>query len=108
MDNQFLQFAVSALSALLSSIVLLYAKWTREDIREVARNLSNVRDVVGEHAGSISRIEQMAKYHNEATDLRLGLVTGKASDLSGEVDRLTRTIELCPNCPHPGGTHKGG
>lgn len=106
MDNQFLQFAVSALSALLSSIVLLYAKWTREDIQEVAQRLTTVNDIVGKHDGAISRIEQMTKYHQEATDQRLGNVTAKASDLSGEVDRLTRTIELCHNCPHPNTQHQ--
>lgn len=102
MDGSITQIALPTLSTVLSGAVLLYVRWTREDVQAAVKTINHVRDTVAENSGRISHLEQMSTYYQNATDSRLGAVTGRASDLSGDVERLTRTIELCPNCPHPG------
>lgn len=103
MDAQLNSIALPTISTLLSGAVLMYVKWTREDVQTVVKNLNEVKETVSVNGGRISHLEQMTTYHQQATDQRLGSVTGRVSDLSGDVDRLAATIAVCPNCPHPGG-----
>jgi hypothetical protein len=109
MDISLSSVALPAISTVLSGAVLCYVKWTREDIKEAVKTITEVKDTVAVNSGRISHLEQDLTYKHEANRILIGGVGGKLSGVEDDVARLDATlgavktqIAMCPTCPQPG------
>lgn len=113
MDISLGSIALPAISTVLSGAVLLYVKWTREDIAAAVKTITEVKTVVVVNSGRISHLEQDLTYKHESNRLLIGSVGGKVSDVTDDVARLCASvgsvktqISMCPNCIQPGQGHR--
>ncbi len=88
--------------ALLGVLVTIGLRWTASisaDVEGLRREIARANEGLVATHGRISSLESLMAHDSSITNSRLERVTGRVSDLRGEMGRIGAIVSLCKNCP---------